>query len=76
MSRLKKLIEKVLSGRALSYEEAEGLLLKLGFQVDVRGSHHVFRKKGYAKTVSIKRRAQLLAYQVADLREVLRDHGH
>lgn len=76
MSKLQKLIERILEGRNLSYKEAETLLLKLGFQLEIHGSHHVFRKKGFAKNISIKRRSQLLPYQIADLKEVLRDHGY
>lgn len=76
MSRWEKIVEKILSGRDVSYDEAENILLKLGFKVDVRGSHHVFRKKEYPKNVCIKRRSQLLPYQIRDLKEVLRDHGY
>lgn len=46
MSKLEKLIQRIIDERAVSYEEAENLLLKFGFNVDVRGSHHVFRKDG------------------------------
>jgi len=76
MSKLQKLVQKILDGRDISYDEAEGLLLKMGFQLEIRGSHHIFRKKGYSRNISIKRRPQLLPYQIADLREVLRDHGY
>jgi predicted RNA binding protein YcfA (HicA-like mRNA interferase family) len=76
MSKLEKLIEKILQGRNISYDDAEKILLKLGFDVEVCGSHHVFRKKGYIKNVSIKRRTQLLPYQLRELKEVLRDHGY
>jgi predicted RNA binding protein YcfA (HicA-like mRNA interferase family) len=76
MSKLQKLAQKILDGRDVSYDEAEGLLLKLGFRLEIRGSHHIFRKKGYMRNISIKRRAQLLPYQIVDLREVLRDHGY
>jgi len=48
----------------------------LGFEVIVCGSHHVFRKKGYGKNISIKKRTELLPYQVRDIKEVLRDHGY
>ena len=72
MSKLEKLVQKILDGRDISYDEAEGLLLKMGFQLDIRGSHHIFRKKGYLRNISIKRRPQLLPYQIADLR----DHGY
>jgi predicted RNA binding protein YcfA (HicA-like mRNA interferase family) len=76
MTKLQKLIDKILEGRDVSYEEAEKILLQLGFKVRVKGSHHVFFKDSYAKNVSIKRRVQLLAYQMRELKEVLRDHGY
>jgi predicted RNA binding protein YcfA (HicA-like mRNA interferase family) len=76
MSKLQKLVQKILDGRDVSYDEAESLLLKMGFELDVRGSHHIFRKDGYPRNISIKRRPQLFPYQLADLREVLRDHGY
>ena len=69
-------MQKILDGRDLSYNEAERVLLKLDFQLEIRGSHHIFRKKGYPNNISIKRRPQLLPYQIADLIEVLRDHGY
>ena len=76
MSKLQKLAQKILDGRDVSYDEVEGLLFKMGFRLEIRGSHHIFRKKGYLRNISIKRRTQLLRYQIADIREVLRDHGY
>ncbi len=76
MSKLQKLIQKILDGRDVSYKEAETLLLKMDFRLEIRGSHHIFRKEGYIRNISIKRRPQLLPYQIADLREVLREHGY
>lgn len=76
MSKLQKLIEKILEGRDVSYKEAETLLLKMGFELDIRGSHHIFRKNGYHRNISLKRRPQLLPYQTEDLKEVLRDHDY
>ena len=76
MGKKEKLIQKILEGRDVSYDEAESLLLKLGFDIDIRGSHHIFRKKGYSTNISIKRRSQLLPYQINDLKEVLRNHGY
>lgn len=76
MSKLLKLVQKVLDGRDVSYEEAENIPLKLGFKMEARGSHHVFRKFDYPRNISIKRRSQLLPYQIRDLKEVLRDHGY
>lgn len=76
MSKFDKLIHKIKNGKNVSYNEAENILLNLGFELNVRGSHHVFRKPGHTKTISIKRRSILLDYQIDDLKEVLRDHGH
>ena len=74
MTKLKKLIEKILEGRSVSYEEAEALLLRLGFSFTVCGSHHVFRKKGFGRNLSLKRRSELLSYQLRDIQEVLREY--
>lgn len=76
MSKWEKLIHKILRDGNTSYEEAGTVLLKLGFDLEIRGSHHIFRKKGYERNVSIKRRPQLLPYQQRDLKEVLKDHGY
>ena len=76
MSKFEKLIQKILNGTNISYQEAENILLSLGFQVKIRGSHHNFRKPKYLRTISIKRRPQLLSYQIDDLKEVLKDHGY
>lgn len=76
MSKRDKLIRKILEGRAVSYKEAEHLLIELGFELEIYGSHHVFRKPGYPRNVSIKRRKQLLPYQLRDIKEVLRDHEY
>jgi predicted RNA binding protein YcfA (HicA-like mRNA interferase family) len=76
MSKYEKLIQKILNGSNVSYKDVENVLLKLGFELKIRGSHHVFRKQGYSKTVSIKKRPLLLAYQIDDVKEVLKDHGY
>ena len=74
MTKIEKLIDKALGGKSVSYKEAETLLKRLGFDVEICGSHHVFRKKNYVKNISIKRRPELLTYQLRDLQEVLKDH--
>ena len=74
MSRLEKLIQKIFARQQISYKDAEKILFELGYELKVSGSHHVFRKAGF-KHVTLKRRPQLLPYQITDLQEVLRDHG-
>ncbi len=74
MSRLKKLIQKIFARQQVSYQEAEKILFELGYELKVSGSHHVFRKAGH-KHITLKKRPQLLPYQITDLQEVLTDHG-
>ncbi len=74
MTKHEKLIEKILNGKNVSYEEVEAVLRKFGFELEIKGSHHVFRKNGYHRNVSIKRRKLLLPYQIRDVKEVIRDH--
>lgn len=76
MSKKQKLIEKVLENRNVSYEDAEKILMDLGFSLEIRSSHHIFRKDGYIKNISLKKRSQLLTYQLEMLKEILKDHGY
>lgn len=76
MSKFEKMIAKILIGKNVTYDDAENVLLHLGFQLKIRASHHNFRKPEYHRTLSIKKRSQLLSYQIDDLKEVLKDHGY
>ena len=73
MSKFEKLKLKIKNGQTISYDEAENLLLKLGFKMrSPRSSHFVFSKEGYEKNIAIKKRSQLLTYQIRLLEEVLK----
>lgn len=75
MSKFEKLKLKVVNGQPISFDEAESLLLKLGFKMRSPGSSHfVFWKEGYDKNISLKKRSELLPYQMRLLEEVLKDH--
>lgn len=75
MSKLEKLVQKIFDGNNVTFSDAEKILLHLGYQLNIRGSHHVFRKP-QCQTITIKKRPQLLLYQINDLKEVLKDHGY
>ena len=74
MSQLEKLIHKIFSQQKVSYNDAERILFELGYALKISDSHHVFRKAGH-KHLTLKRRPKLLAYQITDLQEVLKNHG-
>lgn len=76
MSKIEKLIQKIFDGRQISYDDAERVLLFLGFELDICSSHHIFRKKGYQKNISIKKRSQLKKYQIKDVQEALINHDY
>jgi len=76
MSKIEKLIKNILRGKQISYKEAEKILIALGFNVKITGSHHIFRKLGSPHNISLKKRPQLLPYQVKMLREVLINYGY
>jgi len=75
MSKIEKLINKVFSASEISYQDAEKILFRLGYDLEVSGSHHVFRKPGYGH-ISIKRRSGLYSYQISELRDILVKHGY
>jgi hypothetical protein len=76
LSKIEKLIEKIFVEGQVSYNDAERILLYLGFDLETSSSHYIFRKVHYVKTISIKNRSQLLPYQIKILRKVLLDHGY
>ena len=76
MGALDKLIQKILDGKQISYKEAERVLLSIGFKAKVTGSHHVFRKAKTKHNISLKKRPQLLPYQIKILRRMLINHGY
>lgn len=76
MSKYDKLTSAILAGKKIAYHDAEKILLKLGFELLVTGSHHIFRKDGYQRSISLKKRTELLNYQVKIIQEVLKDHDY
>ncbi len=76
MSKIEKLIKKIFMGSSVSYKDAERLLFHLGFDLDISGSHHIFRKRKYNNIISIKKRSELQQYQIRDLKKILVDHDY
>lgn len=75
MSKFDKIKLKIKNGQNISYEEAESFLLKLGFKMRSPGSSHfIFWKEGYDKNLSLKKRPQLLPYQIRMLEEVVKHY--
>ena len=75
MSKYDKLIEKILLGRAdsnISFEDLRGLLLHLGFEERIAGSHHIFRKEDITEKPNIQKRwNKAKPYQVKQVRTII-----
>ena len=75
MSKRDKIIEKILNDKTISFEEAKGLLLHLGYIERSRGLHHSFSKIDQ-NTLTLTNKRELKKYQLRILREVLENHGY
>jgi len=75
MTAQAKLLERVLRGtsdRNVPFDALCGLLHHLGFQVRVRGSHHIFTRTGVEEILNLQPKGSLAkAYQVKQVRDVI-----
>ena len=75
MSQQDKLLAKILSGTSdtnISFEQLCQLLIRLGFDERIRGSHHIFTKEGIEEILNLQpKQGKAKAYQVKQVREML-----
>jgi hypothetical protein len=75
MSQLEKLLLRILRGTSdtnIGFDELSGLLTHLGFEVRVRGSHHVFSKPGVVELINLQLDgSSAKPYQVKQVRNVI-----
>ncbi len=58
MARYEKLLLRILRGRSdanIGFDELRQLLLDLGFEERVRGSHHIFVRPGLEELINLQR---------------------
>lgn len=79
MGKYDKLLEQILLGRSdanIDFDELRQLLLRLGFQERIRGSHHLYRKDGIVEKVNLQRDgSKAKPYQVKQVRSVILRYG-
>lgn len=75
MSQTDKLLAKILSGTSdknITFEQLCQLLIKLGFDERIRGSHHIYTKDGIEEILNLQpKQGKAKAYQVKQVREVI-----
>jgi predicted RNA binding protein YcfA (HicA-like mRNA interferase family) len=75
MGKNEKIVEKVLRGASdanFAFDDIRGLLLQLGFEERIRGSHHIYRKSGIEEKINLQRAGdKAKPYQVKQVRGVI-----
>ncbi|MCP5250966.1 MAG: type II toxin-antitoxin system HicA family toxin [Burkholderiales bacterium] len=75
MGKHDKLIEKILRGTSdanIAFDDIRGLLIHLGFDERIRGSHHLYRKVGIEEKINMQKAGnKTKPYQISQIREIL-----
>jgi len=75
VGRLAKILDQVLRGGSdqnVAFDDLTALLVSLGFQKRIKGSHHVFSKDGVEEIISIQPSGdKAKPYQVKQVRAVI-----
>jgi hypothetical protein len=75
MSKYDKLLFQILRGTSdanIAFSDLRQLLISLGFEERIRGSHHLFRKAGIIEKINIQREGnKAKVYQVRQVRAVI-----
>jgi hypothetical protein len=75
MGKVEKLMAQILSGRAdanIGFEDLLRLLRRMGFEMRVSGSHHLFRMVGVEEKINLQREgSKAKPYQVKQVRNVI-----
>ncbi|MCF6157735.1 MAG: type II toxin-antitoxin system HicA family toxin [wastewater metagenome] len=75
MGKHEKLLLKILSGTSdasIQFEDLCNLLKHLGFEMRIKGSHHIFRKEGVIEKINLQHEGNMVKpYQVKQVRNVI-----
>lgn len=75
MSQRDKLLIKILRGTSdanIPFDPLCQLLISLGFNERIRGSHHIFAKEGVEEILNLQsKQGQAKAYQVKQVRTII-----
>ena len=75
MARRDKLLDRILRGTSdanIPFDELCGLLVHLGFDERVRGSHHIFTKEGVEEIINLQPKgSKAKPYQVKQIRGIV-----
>jgi predicted RNA binding protein YcfA (HicA-like mRNA interferase family) len=79
MASPRKLLDQILRGNAdanISFTGLVHLLMRLGFEERIRGSHHIFTREGVAEILNLQPKGnKCKPYQVKQVRNVIISYG-
>lgn len=75
MGKFEKILTKVLRGTSdanIGFDELVSLLIRLGFQSRIRGSHHIFYMDNIVEIINIQEKSgKAKPYQVKQVRSII-----
>lgn len=73
MKDILKNILSALSDKNIKFSDLTKLILDLGFRERIKGSHHIFFKKGVVEIINLKslKNGKSKAYQVRQVRNII-----
>ena len=75
MGKHEKLIETILHGKSdanINFADICNLLLHLGFELRIKGSHHLFRRDGVEEKINLQKDGnKTKPYQVKQVRQII-----
>jgi predicted RNA binding protein YcfA (HicA-like mRNA interferase family) len=78
MGKHEKVMDKVIRGASdanISFDDLRGLLIHLGFEERIRGSHHLYRREGVGEKINLQREGnKAKPYQVRQVRAIILEH--
>ena len=78
MRRRSRLLRRIIAGEAnanIRFDDLRNLLLRLGFDERVRGSHHIFSRDDLGEILNLQRSgSQAKPYQVRQVRRIILEY--
>jgi hypothetical protein len=79
MGKHQKTLKKILEGRSdtnIKFNDLVNLLTYLGFEMRIKGSHHIFRKEGVSELINLQEDGnKAKPYQVKQVRSVIFEYN-
>jgi len=75
MAKYDKIIRQVLDGLSdsnINFNDVRNLLISLGFEERIKGSHHIYRKAGILEKINLQKDGnKAKPYQIKQVRNIL-----